>query len=148
MCRSPDPDHIQIQALDTDAGLQFLLGDNNDNLGVKEGSQKSGEIVWSRFIQRNESGGVYFDNVPVCGIVTRSFGILGSLKTSPDHQRKGYASLTMQFAFKELARSGLIPVTTVVPRNTPSIRLHEKLACKHAGMVDYVEVWPSLINRT
>ncbi|XP_035710915.1 uncharacterized protein LOC118436594 [Folsomia candida] len=145
--KSPDPSHIEIKPLDKDKGLKFLLsetGGSNVNCVVKNGN----ETVWSRFIEKNESAGVYVDGLPVCGIVTRSFGILGPLSTLENHKRKGYASLTMQYVFKELAKSGIIPATQVVPRNTPSIKLHEKLGCKRAGMVDFVEVWPSLINKT
>ncbi len=133
MYRSPDPSHVEIKRLDLhNQCVKFLLD--------RFGNKKDSEVVWKSFIEKNGSAGLYVDGLLVCGTILRNFGVLGSLYTVPEHKRKGYAVLTMQFAFKELAKNDIIPATTVVVRNKISQKLHEKLGCKYGGMVDYIVI--------
>ncbi len=95
--------------------------------------------VISRNIERNESGAVYVDGEPVCGVIFHAFGMLSALYTLPQHRQKGYAKLAMTFSFKELAKNGLIPASGVDCKNSTSIGFHKKLGCNMSQeTVDYV----------
>jgi len=79
-------------------------------------------------------------------VYTLGIGIISALYTLKEHRNKGYAKLAMQYLFKELAKSGIIPVLCVELVNQPSYKFHNNLGCKVAGIVDAVtyskaELW-------
>jgi len=101
---------------------------------AKEGSR----TVVRRNIEKFESAGVYVRGDLVCGVLTAGVGLLSMLYTLKDHRKKGYAKLCMEFAFKEVADNGMVPALTVECRNDASVSFHEKLGCKVAGIVDWI----------
>lgn len=129
--RSSDPS-VEVKRLSKElGGIEFIL---NSWKYAKEGSRS----VVTRQIEKCESGSVYVDNNLVCGVLLAGFGLLSMLFTDKDHRQKGYAKLCMRFAFKELAKNGLVPALTVESRNISSLTFHEKLGCKIAARVDWI----------
>ncbi|XP_021956065.1 uncharacterized protein LOC110852334 [Folsomia candida] len=123
--------NVQVQRLDPELGLKFILD-------TWKYATKDSDIVVRRAIELNKSGGVYVDGKPVCGVITQGFGILSALYTLQEHRKKGYANACMNFAYKELAKEGLIPTSTVEIRNEASIAFHKKLGCKIGYKADYI----------
>ncbi|XP_021960118.2 uncharacterized protein LOC118432914 [Folsomia candida] len=125
---------IQIKPLDVTHGTQFISST------WKCATPKT-HLPVARFLQNNVSGGVYLagsEALPVSGILLHADGLLSMLHTSEAHRGKGFAKFAMKLATKEILKSGLFPASSVDPWNTPSLKTHDQLGFKNAGLVFWI----------
>lgn len=92
------------------------------------------------------SAGVYENGKCVAGVLAIGVGVLSALYTLPECRGKGYGKLTMRYAFKEFAKDGCIPCSTVEVRNPRSIRFHESIGAKGISIVDWLQVKKLVID--
>ncbi|XP_021959921.1 uncharacterized protein LOC118432871 [Folsomia candida] len=98
-----------------------------------------------RFLQENESGGVYLtgsDETPVSGIILHAFGLLSMLYTSEGERGKGLAKLAIKWASREMIKSDLFPASSIQSLNQASLRTHEKIGFKNAGSLYWIVYAP------
>jgi GNAT superfamily N-acetyltransferase len=123
--------NAKVQKLDITTGVDFIIE-------TWAYAKEKTDIEVRKCIERYETGGIYVDDKPVCGVICQGFGMLTALYTLEQHRKKGYAKLCMKYAFKEMASSGLIPALTVELFNKPSIAFHAGLGCKIACRIEFV----------
>lgn len=100
----------------------------------------SHEANVSKCIEFNASSGVFVNGDCASGAIMAEVGFISALYTKSEHRNKGYAKLTMQFLFKEAAKNGCFPCSSVELRNSRSIAFHQSLGCKVAAIVDWIGI--------
>lgn len=125
---------VEVKPLDPDTGSRFLT----EELFYKKNG--TDEYAKNCIIQL-PSAGVYVENELVSALLSKRHGTIGMTYTSPDHRRKGYASLAMNLIMKQWGEAGLHPCFTVITDNEASNNFHKKhgLAVSHKVAFLYPE---------
>ncbi|CAL8109348.1 unnamed protein product [Orchesella dallaii] len=130
---SHGPEVSEVRRLLPDKESQFILSTWKY---VFDGA----EIVVPKCIATNASAGVFIDGNCVAGVMTPGVGLISALYTFQEYRGKGYAKLTMKYCFKEFAKDGCIPCSTVEMRNERSVAFHQSLGVKVSSIVDWIEM--------
>ncbi|KAJ8924215.1 hypothetical protein NQ315_007006 [Exocentrus adspersus] len=93
----------------------------------------------SLLIEMNGGYGLFSksNNQLVSWVVISMLGQLTMLQTLESHKRKGYASILLRHASKELGKKGFSAFGTVVVGNAPSVAMFEKAGFKNMGIATY-----------
>lgn len=93
-------------------------------------------------LEASVSSGIFLENGKKCvsGVYSPGFGLLSALYTLKEERGKGYAKMVMHHAYKETAKEGCIPCSTVECRNQSSADFHKKLGAKIVSVVDWIDV--------
>ncbi|ODM96263.1 hypothetical protein Ocin01_10419 [Orchesella cincta] len=130
---SPGPDVSELRRLLPDKETEFILSTWKY---TNEGSRS----VIRNCIAANASAGVFVDGKCVSGVITPGVGLISALYTLKDYRGKGFAKLTMKYAYKEFAMDGCIPCSTVEVRNERSIGFHQSLGVNVSSIVDWIDM--------
>lgn len=78
-------------------------------------------------IKHLPSSGMYVEDKPVCGVISKRHGALGMLFTEPEYRNRGYGTAVLKSVMKQWGDLGLVPCSHVDDWNEVSKKFHEKL---------------------
>ncbi len=114
------------------------------NRNWSTGSDFDAELVRASIESLTSAGLRLHTGELVCWAFTSPVGTINGLRTEEAYQKRGYAQLIMRRMARENAKLGLHSVCHVLPGNTASAKLMEKLGFVHSHNMTWTQYIPPL----